>query len=356
MKQFCIKSGIVIKHDTVLDNLGLDPIKLNTPSIHPVFSYPLVDIISMATSKPHQNLTTNQRHLLALAILDRTGVVSIQYPIMVEELEPEKLLKLFPMIVEIGVRIVLNYQYWEDSLDLRPRIELRADNKNDVNIFGYIKNILFQQSAELLLPRSTSRLTQKESRLLDEEIDFEVELKRKIAEHNSNTKTNNYTITMGKYVLKELSKEIFNTTGHHLKKDFQDLALYILATNPEKLSTHKATYKQVKHLREMIVTHIPISIAPEDTLTRAYTAIVVKHLDDKLDYYSSVAAIFGAITEKVPAKLGSAYPLEYSVVEVNASPFDSGVLSIPTKNKNLKNSSSSLVQRLLAKRVEVSDA
>lgn len=344
MRQFCIISGVITQHDTLLDNLGLKKRKLTKHSKHMVFNYPLVDLLTMVAFKPIENLTTEQRHLLAVALLVKTGVVTVDYPILPTMLDPDKLLSVYPILIECLIRIACTSKYWDTLLPAQPRIHIRKENKDDINIIGFIKNVLYVQTNNLLLsPSLHSRRSKSELELIDSEISFEQELKRQLSTHSHKRHSNHYTVTMGKHVLKLLSRELGKTHLGILSPEYVDQALYILTTNPEKLSVHRASYRDVERLRKLILTHVKISIAPEDTTNRAYTAIVIRHLDSKLDYFNTVAAMFGAITIDAPAKLDPAYPIEYTVKELTSTPFDNATIIIPPKNPNVKNSKSKLI-------------
>lgn len=355
MRQICSKSGIVLQRDTILDNLGIKPKSLTKLSTHMIFSYDIVELLIMASFKRYESLTTTQRHLIAVALLDQTGMIKIKFPITTDILPPEKLLPIFPLITESCIRIACNRDYWKDMAHNRPKIEIRLDNWEDINIVGFIKKQIYMNTAILLLPRSSSRLVNAKESMLDDEIDFERMLKRKIVEQNANRKTSYYTTRMGKEILRELEKELKQTNKSENKivkmsSGYKELAMYILAADVDKISPNRATYKDIKKLRDLIDEYVQVSIAPEHTMMRAYVAIVMSNLDKKLAYQLSVAVMFGQMTTTVQAKLNPALPLEYSTQELVKDPFSAGTVNIPPKNSNLESSTNSLVHRIRAKR------
>ena len=357
MRTFCIKSGVIISQDNCLDNLGLGRNKLTKVSEHLVFGYPLKDLLTMATHKPFEKLSTKQRHLLAVAIVDKCCPIDIYRPINSELLPPDKLLSLFPMIIEAGIRVASMYDNWLTVKAGMPRMEVRLDNFTELNLMSYIKNIFFVETHNLLFTDNLSTIQARKANMLDEEINFEIELKQQIKQYDAKRKNSTFSPKMGKFVLAILTKELKNTPTP-ITNDFRDIAYYIFNTTADKISRVKigkamvyVNSDTIARLRNLIVTYSKFTIAPEDTLARAYTAITVRHLDSKLDYFQSVVALFGIETEEVLVDLEPEYPIEYSIKQMpKIATHTKSTVIPPPKNPEVANSTNSLIKRILAKR------
>ena len=311
----------------------------------------------MATHKPFEKLTTQQRHLLAVAIIDKCCPITIYRPINSELLPADKLLSLFPMIVEAGIRCASMWDNWKVVRKGMPRMEVRLDNFTELNLLSYIKNIFFVETHNLLFTENLNTISARKANRLDEEINFEIELKQQIKNYDASRKHNTFTPAMGKFVLAILTKELKNTPTP-ITNNFRDVAYYIFNTPAGKISRTKiggeivyVNSDTIARLRNLIVTYSKFTIAPEDTLARAYTAITVRHLDSKLDYFQSVVALFGIETEEVLVDLDPEYPIEYSVKKLpKVAVHTKATVIPPPKNPDVDKSTSPLIQRILAKR------
>lgn len=354
MKQFCKYSGVILQNDNLLSGLNVSTKKQISASTHMVFhpQYKIQDILQMASSKPFEQLTEVQRHLLAVAMLKHTGLVKIKTPITVELMPAETTLKIFGLLVEACIRIASNYKLWNDLLYKHPTMEVRADNLDDIDLKQFIKAQIFQGTTVLLLSNSSHSLRAKtNSEKLDDEIEFEYQLKQQLLNHRSNRDKYSFEPHMGKYVINEWDTVLKSEQGTRLDSTTRDRAHYLFHTVPEKVVPSKATVTQIRAIREGIVDTVTLSIAPEDTVTRTYVSLTVGYLDSILDYLTHVNNIFGGITKQVPARLGEAFPIQYTVNEIaKPDPFKT-IEAMPAPiNSELTKSTNPLVQKILAKR------
>ncbi len=352
MKQFCRYSGITLQHDTILDNLGLTRNKLFLAGEHAVFNryYTIFDTVSMATFKPAARMTTDQRRLLFIAMLRHTGLVKVDWPVTQDVLSSDRILVLFPMMVDVAIRIASHFGEWQNLLPAMPRMNIRKDNFLDVDIPSYLAE-LHGRTQILLLPANLKVTKKTASELLGDEIDLEWQLKQQILRHRSDKKKTAFNVNVGKYVLNELDKSL-KLVGKSLTEDDKAKAIYIFSTAKEKI---KYGPTPIEGLRNLIVVHVSVGIAPSDTLLRSYTALTVAYLDNCLDYSNSITSLFGGITETVQAKLPSAYPTAYTVERAvtPANPFTqpAGAAIVVPKNPALAETAKTnpLLARILAK-------
>lgn len=364
MKQICKYTGITLAHDNCLDSLGVTYRQSMTVGQHLVFSYPLSAVLRMAAHKPIPTLSTRQRHLLFVALLKHTGLVTFKFPLIAEHLDDQLVQNLFPALLNSALHIALNRDYWNDMLPEIARIEVRQDNATDISWKYFINEILATETTVLAarsqhVNSTPSLRARKKRNLLEDEILLERELKEQLTKHRESLKNYIYTANIGKKVLDILVKELYEV-GAPLSASTFDLYTHILTRKPDQI---KASVRALEALRTQIVEVIGgavtadgtakyVSIAPEDAYTRSNVAITVGYLDKIISDWNSVTTLFGAITSRDTTTLPAAFPSNYEIITVTANRFQvsTPVLPMAPKNPNTSTSTNPAILAILAKR------
>jgi hypothetical protein len=349
MKQFCKYSGLVLQQSTYLNNLGLPHSKLLRPGEELVFRYTIFDILHMATHKPPEKMAAVQRYLLAVAMLHATGTVKIKFPFSRAYLTDSIVGTIYPILIESCIRIASNRQRWMNLLesDRLPTIENRADNWNQINWPAYCKEILLPNTALLLFKKLVTAKEETQNKLNDE-IELERELRKTLTEHRQQRGKFTFTPAMGKAVLRELNITLAREDRPTLSSEYMSKCMQCFSSKEEQ---QKVGAHFVEQLRELIYLHVKVSYDSEDSILRTQVSLTLGFLDNLLDYFNSLAALFGGITVNKPAKLPDTSPAQYTVrTVVQQMPFPEHTLTMPAVNSNLEKSTNPMVQKLLAKK------
>lgn len=319
---------------------------------------------------PAQDLTRTQRHLLTVALLHHTGLVSFPFPLLPDSFPDTLALQLFPALLRGATRICLNSTYWNSYKTELPTISISHENtisldsnksSGGINWVYFIKEVVdlgtepleFRASGILHAPTLTSR---NRVDLLADEIALEWELKAQILKHRENLKKYIYNANIGKKTLGMLLTE-YAEVGETLHPATLEDYTTALTVRPEKL---KLSVRVLETLRDDIVEKIGgardnngiqkyISIDPSDTLSRSQVALTVGYLDKIISDWNSVTNLFGAITVKRQATLPSSFPTGYTVTSVESNPFPL-ITGLEPKNKHLASTTNPIIMALLEKR------
>lgn len=344
MRTLCQISGTSITaSNTFTTQLKSAKLRTRTLARHPIFSYSLRELVILASEKEPQAWTPEQRHLLFLALAHKTETLQQEYPILLGScgLTEYKLLSALPALILLCSRIVLNREGWKDlqELECLPSIVVRQE-QGSINLPDFYSKTLAPYTELLALGKAVTRVTttRDPDSILDRELYYERELKRALNLPTKQKSTiHQYTPTIGKHVLKVLCNELGSKAAIHdlLPMDYYPHYQFLLVNKPSD------TGNVPEHILNRLWTHlndtVKISIAPEDTIIRAYVSLTLQHLKECIEYKTDLSAMFGGTTTLVAAQLNPAIPAKWQIRTLAPDPLSASTLTLPPVAPNTTN-------------------
>jgi len=360
MKTLCQISGTTISaSNTFTAQIKSAKLRTRTLARHPVFSYSLRELVILSAEKEPQQWTPEQRHLLFLALAHKTGTLVQEYPILPGScgLTEYKLLSALPAIILLCSRIVLNREGWKDlqELEALPSIVVRADQEA-IDLPAFYSKTIAPFTELLALGKAGTRVTETRDpdSILDRELFYERELKRALSmPTKSKSNIHKYSPTIGKHVLKVLCNELGTKVAIHdlLPMDYYQQYQALLISKPS--DTGHIPEAVINRLWEHLNNTVKISVAPEDTIIRAYVSLTLQHVKECIEYKTDLNAMFGCTTTLVSAQLNPAIPANWRIRTLAQDPLSAGTLTLPAVAPNTTNP---LALRLRAERLAKEEA
>lgn len=305
MKQFCKISGVLLQTSNHFHNL-LKSKEFYSLSAHQIFEYKTARILDFATRKPIESFTSEERHLLTLALLYSHGNFLVSYPIAPGRIEDAFIFSHFRKIIESSLSIASMQTVWNRAISAREAPYLHVTE-------GLVKsNSLTHTLKEWvtnIIPSTLNHIRNQNNRrdLADiwSDVELERQLKKELIEERlNNRKYNKYTPQMGIYVLNKIKQVDYKDAREKLTVPFLYMCESVLKTSVP--AAVKYPISAVTEIIEFIDQYLnpqsnhnqKAETEWKNPLDRNYILFTLSYLHSVIQYFHDLDSLFSNITDQ----------------------------------------------------------